>query len=158
MTGVSQAAGWSTHTNTDPMTDEKTVFAGAENENSRFYLYTRQNSYWKKDSDLYPRYEYIGGFVLKRRNFSQIHYEPKLITVRVDNNQPVNMFFTSWEPDKVFFDLTKERRLIDEMMKGKVMLVQYPTSRNGKKIERYSLRGSTVAMKKALIGYESTKE
>jgi hypothetical protein len=155
---ITYAAEWRANTTTDPMTDERTTFAEVRNANSKFFLYTQENSYWKEDSDLYPRYRYIGCFVLTGNNFSQIHYEPKVISVRVDKNRLVNMFFTSWEPRIVYFDMTKERRLIEEMKKGKELLVEYPISRNQRKIERFSLTGSAIAMKKALIGYKSAEQ
>lgn len=148
---ISRAAGWTTFTKIDEITDEKTRFAKIENSDCSFFLYTETNSYTKKNN-------YIGGFWLTGNRFSLIHYEPKLITIRIDKYQPHNIFYSSWEPTKIYFVLTNERKLIDEMMNGTTMIVQYPTSRTQRRIEKFTLSGSANAIKTALLNYKNEEE
>jgi len=136
-------SGWTTFTKSDEMTDEKITFASVDNATSSFFIYTQNNG------------SYIGGFWLIGKGFSQIHYEPKLLKFRVDKNEPYEIAISSWEPRKVYFDLTNYIYLIDELMNGKNLLVQYPTSTTQSKIEKFSLQGSTIALKKALLDYSN---
>ncbi len=143
--GSAFASEWTTFTNTDEMTDKKTVFASIENDGSSFFVYTDKKR------------KYIGGFLLIGYSH-QIHYEPKLIMMRVDKNEPYTIAIGTWEPRKIYFDLTYYTRLTDEIMRGKALVIQYPVSRTTKKVQKFSLKNSEEMIKKALINYESVEE
>lgn len=145
LSNLAIAGGWVNTIHTNEMTDKKTIIASIENNESSLFLYTDENG------------RYIGAFWLTDL-FSQIHYEPKVIMVRVDNNEPYSINIDSWEPRKIYFDLSRYTDLTDEIMKGRALILQYPASRTQRKIEKFGLSNSEKALREALIGYQSADE
>lgn len=139
---VSTAAqgAWIVTVQKDEMTDEKRRFAEVSNSNAILYIYEAS------------AHTFTAG--LRVRNRAElIHYEPKTVGVRIDKN-PVHIIeFNSWEPRVVFIDLPLT--LVDQLISGKSLKVQYPSSRHGTVVETFDLAGAKKAIMAVLDTYKT---
>ena len=135
-------AQWQQKTEKDEMTDKQTNYAYVNNGNASFYLYEDKSG------------RIVGGFRLLKLN--QIHYKPKVISIRVDSNKPYNIKFQAWEPKIVYFYV--EDSLIDELIAGKSIKIQYPKSEYTTTIETFSGIGATKPIRASLSTYKTVDE
>ena len=131
---------WIVTTHKDEMTDEKQRFAKVRNSIATFYLYEES------------AHAFTAGLRVGGRS-ELIHYEPRAISVRVDKNPAHVIGFSSWEPRVVFIDLPLT--LVDELISGKSLKVQYPSSRNGTVVETFDLVGAKKAIMAVLDTYKT---
>jgi len=132
-------AQWKQETKKDEMTDKQTKVAYVSNGNASFFLYEDKSGI------------IVGGFRLLK--FSQIHYKPKEISIRVDSNKPHNIKFQAWEPKLIYFYV--EDLLIDEVIGGKSIKIQYPKSEYTTTIETFSSIGAAIPIRASLPTYRT---
>jgi len=135
------AAGWKTYTQTDKMTDAKTVIATVDNGRAALYI-------WEDNGNFQVAFE------LNSRG--TIHYQPKEIGLRVDKREAIFLNLNKWTPKRVFFDLNGEQ--VDELISGKTLLIQYYSDPRMTRTETFSLAGSTKAIRRALPSYRTPSE
>lgn len=137
---VNSHAGWAVTAKQDEMTDQTDRYAGVRIDGASFYLYEEG-----------PQ-RFVAGF----RSRQIIHYEPRSITLRVDKNPAVTVPFTAWEPRIVFVRVPI--RVVDQIMAGKTLKVQFPVSSNLTEVKTFTLSGAAGAIKTALPSYKPLSE
>ena len=138
------SAKWEAISKIDQMTDQKSFYIVNSTKRERIFIY--------KSSAI----SYGVGFEIKKGNFIQIHYEPKSFVIRIDSHPSIEKDMSSWEPKKAYFTLQLEE--MDKLVKGKILKIQYHTSKNSKYIATFSLKGIRNIIKKGLPSYRTKKQ
>ncbi|MDH4133471.1 MAG: hypothetical protein OEV31_01650 [Gammaproteobacteria bacterium] len=128
-------ADWQLQTRTDPVTDRVTKIASVTNGSAEFQIY-----------------EHSQRAVAMLRLAGKVTLaESSSIVVRVDKQPPRTLKVGAVDAQRVY--LAIDVPLMDEMMAGSELRVQYPINAFENKVELFTLRGSKLIVRQAFDVY-----
>lgn len=129
-------ADWQLQRRTDPVTDQVTKIASVANGSAELQIYEHNQR---------------AVAVIRLTGKKRMQVEPKAIVVRVDKLAPRQLAVGAWEVQRVYLSL--DVALMEEMMSGGELRVQYPSNAFENEVELFTLRGTRQILRQAFDVY-----
>lgn len=129
-------ADWQLQKRTDPVTDQVTKVATVANGSAELQIYEHNQR---------------AVAMIRLAGSKKMLVEPKAIVVRVDKLSPRQLSVGAWDTQRIYLSI--DVALMDEMMAGGELRVQYPINAFENEVEMFTLRGSQQAVRQAFDVY-----